>query len=105
MNDSTARPSRLTRTIRWIARGWSIASIVFVLLIFLGEVLFPHAEASFTLRDLILFTFFPIGTFASMILAWRWELLGGALTVGSIVGFYARSESWTVAFPVARTSC
>ncbi len=88
MNDSTATPSRLTRTIHWIARGWSIASIVFFLLIFLGEILFPHAEASFRLRDVILFIFFPIGTFAGMILAWRWELLGGALTVGGVVGFY-----------------
>lgn len=88
MNDQVATPGRATRIIRWIARGWTIASIGLVLLIFLGEILFPHAEASFRLRDVILFTFFPIGTFAGMILAWRWELWGGALTVGSMVGFY-----------------
>lgn len=99
MNDSTGRPSRLTRTIRWLARGWSIASIGLVALIFLGEILFPHAEASFRLRDVILFILFPIGTLAGMILAWRWELLGGALTVGSMVGFYAALAVMDGRFP------
>jgi hypothetical protein len=88
MNPSSSRLNLAVRIIRWIARGWSIASIGLIVLIFLGEILFPHAEASFRLRDVILFAFFPIGTFAGMILAWRWELLGGALTVGSVVGFY-----------------
>ncbi|NIN68678.1 MAG: hypothetical protein GTO63_29025 [Anaerolineae bacterium] len=99
MNDQTARLSRLTRIIRWIARGWTIASIGFVLLILIGEILFPHTEASFRLRDVILFVFFPIGTFAGMILAWRWELLGGALTVASMAGFYLALRIMDDRFP------
>jgi hypothetical protein len=99
MNDQTTRLSRLTRIIRWIARGWTIASIGFVLLIFIGEILFPHAEGSFRLRDVILFVFFPIGTFAGMILTWRRELLGGALTVGSMGGFYLALRIMDGRFP------
>ena len=99
VNDQTSRLSRLSRIIRWIARGWTIATVGFVLLIFIGEILFPSAEASFRLRDVILIVFFPIGTFAGMILAWRRELLGGALTVGSMVGFYLALRIMDGRFP------
>jgi hypothetical protein len=71
MKNSTAKVDTATRVIRWIARIWSIASIGFVLLILVGEFLFPHAPASFAFRDLVLLFFFPFGACVGMILAWR----------------------------------
>jgi hypothetical protein len=85
--------------IRWIARVWSIASVGFVLLILVAELLFPHAEASFTFRDLVLLLFFPFGTCVGMIVGWRWEGLGGAITVGSLIAFYAALRIMDGRFP------
>lgn len=99
MSNPTPKPGTVALTLRRIARGWSIASIGFVLLIFLGEVIFPHAEGPFRLRDLVLFVFFPIGTCAGMILAWRWEGLGGTITIGSLLAFYAALRIMDGRFP------
>lgn len=99
MSNPTPKPGTVALTLRRIARGWSIASIGFVLLIFLGEVIFPHAEGAFRLRDLVLFVFFPIGTCAGMILGWRWEGLGGTITIGSLLAFYAALRIMDGRFP------
>jgi hypothetical protein len=99
MSNPTPKPGTVALTLRRIARGWSIASIGFVLLIFLGEVIFPHAEGPFRLRDLVLFVFFPIGTCAGMILGWRWEGLGGTITIGSLLAFYAALRIMDGRFP------
>lgn len=77
------------RTFRWIARAWSIASLAFLLVIGVGEIVYPHAERPTNLRDLVGLFFFPFGTCVGMVLAWRWEGLAGAITVGSVLAFYA----------------
>ena len=89
MNNPTIKPGIVTLVIRWIARVWSIASVGLVLLIAVGELVYPHAAAPATFRDLVLLFFFPFGTCVGMILAWRWEGLGGGITVGSLLAFYA----------------
>ena len=99
MNDPTVKAARVARIIPWIARVWSIASIGFVLLIVVGEVLFPHAPPPATFRDLVLMFFFPFGTCLGMILAWRWEGLGGGITVGSLLAFYAALRIMDGRFP------
>jgi hypothetical protein len=75
--------------IRRIAKVWSIASIGFTLLMLVGELIAPHAPPPTALRDLLGLFFFPFGTCVGMVLAWRWEGLGGAITVGSLLAFYA----------------
>jgi hypothetical protein len=99
MEDRGIEPGKVTLIIRWVARGWSLASIGFLLLIFVGEFLFPHAPASFTFRDLVLLFFFPFGTCVGMILALRWQGLGGAITVGSLLAFYAALRIMEGRFP------
>ena len=44
MKDPIAKRGSVTLIIRWIARVWSIASIGFTLLIFIGELIYPHAR-------------------------------------------------------------
>jgi hypothetical protein len=73
------------RTLRWIARGWSIASVGFLLLFIFGEGLAP---GQLTAAEWAQATFFPLGVAAGMILGWRWELKGGAVAAGSLVVFY-----------------
>jgi hypothetical protein len=75
---------RITRAIRWIARGWTVVSIGVILLLTVGEGLY------FTrLTEWLGFLFFPVGISVGMILAWRREVLGGSVTVGSLIVFYA----------------
>ncbi|HEY60461.1 MAG TPA: hypothetical protein G4N92_07255 [Anaerolineae bacterium] len=72
---------------RWIARIWSIASILFILVMFIGS-LFSGDSSIFSLRDVIGLFFFPIGVFVGLVLAWRWEGIGGVITVASFFAFY-----------------
>jgi hypothetical protein len=88
MSDQDDRRRDHIHLIRRIARIWSILSIAFFLVMLVGEVLFPHADATFSTRDLIAFQFFPIGTFVGMLIAWRRELIGGSVTIGSMLAFY-----------------
>jgi hypothetical protein len=82
-----------------IAKIWSIASIGFILLILAGELISPHAPPPTALRDILGLFFFPFGTCVGMALAWRWEGLGGAITVGSLLAFYAMSYIVDGRFP------
>jgi hypothetical protein len=76
--------------IRWIARTWSLASVGFVLLMFVGSALAEGFNpAQFAFHDCVGLFFFPFGVCLGMILAWRREGLGGGITVGSLLAFYA----------------
>ena len=73
-----------TAAIKKVARIWSIVIIVFGLLILIGEVVSPHTEADYPWVENLM----PISMFLSVLslgLAWRWELLGGALNIGFYV--------------------
>jgi hypothetical protein len=74
---------------RWTAKVWSLATIALVLLIFVGELVSPTTSEGFAPSELVSLLFFPIGTCLGMVLAWRREALGGALTIGSMLAFYA----------------
>ncbi len=73
----------LTWVIRWLARGWSIATIGLVLLFIVGEGQNPSTPAQW-----LGFLFFPAGICAGMVVAWWREGLGGGITVGSLLVFY-----------------
>lgn len=77
--------SRWPVILRWIARIWGLLGVAFLLLFIFGEGLNP---ARLTLREGIEALFFPLGVGAGLVLAWRREGLGGAITVGSLVIFY-----------------
>jgi len=82
--------------LRWTARVLSILAVGFILLFACGEGL---NLSHFTARDLVLFAFFPIGTGLGMALAWRWEGLGGGITVASLAGFYLADCLMSSSFP------
>jgi len=89
MNETRTSKKRGVTIIRWIARLWSIASIGFVLLMFIGSGLAEGFNlAQFAFRDLVGLLFFPCGLCLGMIVAWRREGLGGGITVGSLLAFY-----------------
>jgi len=48
---------------------------------------------------LALFVFFPVGVCLGMILAWRWEGLGGRVSVASLAAFYLVRRLSSPGFP------
>ena len=75
----------LSGVCRWTARLLSLLSIGVLLFFVIGEGFNPlHLDP----RELLLSVFFPIGVLLGMGLAWRWEALGGALTIVSFAAFY-----------------
>jgi len=74
-----------TTALRWIARIWSVAALLFVFAIVIGQVnsLGPWPTA----REWAGLVFFPIGVAAGLVIAFFSERLGGWLTVASVAGF------------------
>ena len=79
---------RVTKWIRWIARIWSLPIIVFALLFLVGTawnlattgVADPHAVEDYPWTEVLP----PIGILLSIVglgIAWRWERLGGTITI------------------------
>ena len=70
--------------IRWTARLISLGPIIFLL----GEFLFPHGDSEIPVPWV---EFIPLGFMAlsviGLILAWRWERIGGWLSLGSLAAF------------------
>lgn len=84
MESASDRRNRLTLVIRWTARVWAVAAIGVVLLLSVAEGLYPARPAEW-----IGLALYPGGVCVGMILAWWREGLGGGITVGSLVAFYA----------------
>jgi hypothetical protein len=74
----------------------SIGVVGIVLLFAFGEGV--HLSR-FTERELAMFAFFPLGVCLGMIIAWRWEIIGGGLTVLSLAGFYFIDWLFSSSFP------
>jgi hypothetical protein len=67
-----------------------------LLLFFLGMVSEPPA---LTLAEFIGVLLFPVGVVAGMVVAWWREVIGGAITAGSLALFYVLDLLVTGTFP------
>lgn len=74
--------------LRRLARAASLLSLAFISLFVLGEILTPHAPPPAGLHDLVGLALFPGGLVVGLLLAWRWELWGGLVSLGSMLAFY-----------------
>lgn len=73
---------------RWIARAWSILSVIYVLITAAGEFLRNQGPAP-AAQEWVGLVLFPIGVCAGLALAWFREGLGGILALTCLVAFYA----------------
>lgn len=71
---------------RWLARLTSVLSIGTLGLFLFGE---PFNAAGITAREWIGLAFFPVGVAVGMIVAWWKEGLGAAISLVSLLAFYA----------------
>ena len=63
----------------------SIVSIVWILTIINSDI---TTSGEIAPRQWVGFLFFPVGTILGMLLSWWREVLGGVVTVYSLLGFY-----------------
>src|SRR5579864_6217521 len=91
----STRPDILT-TLRWMARLGGVASVAIVLAFFVGEGFSP---GSVTPAEWVLMAFFPVGVMAGLLVGWRWEVWGGALSVASLGAFYLVHWLQSATFP------
>ncbi len=85
MKETEVKQRIMIPTVRRVARIWSIISIGLILLFFIGEGFNP---VGILLKEWVGLAFFPFGIVLGLIIGWRNEILGGGITVASLVGFY-----------------
>jgi hypothetical protein len=85
MNTLQAETFNFAQVLQWLARVLSLLSVFVLLLFFIGEGFNPGALRS---KEWVLMIFFPFGVVAGMVVAWRQEGAGGAITVVSLIAFY-----------------
>jgi hypothetical protein len=84
MADLASRERWVSR-VGWLARGWAVLTVGLVLAFLVGEGFHPSRLQA---REWLGLAFFPVGICVGMIVAWRHELAGGLITVGSLAAFY-----------------
>ena len=89
-------PNLFTLTMRWLARLGSLISVVVLLLFLFGEGI---TFSELTFAEWVGLLFFPVGVTVGMLMAWRWETLGGSVTILSLLCFYTVMYSEIGRFP------
>ena len=87
---------RIATIIRLIARIWGSLILLFLLFFVGAHVIGPlfgpegSGDGGFNSTDemLTFYFFFPVGTMIGLAIAWKWEGLGGLITVGAIIGLF-----------------
>lgn len=72
--------------LRWVARFWAAASLLFVLAIVVGE--FSSESTDMTASEVIGLLCFPVGVAFGLLIAFRYERAGGWVSVTSLLAFY-----------------
>ncbi len=87
------------RTLRWLMRLWSAASIAFVLMFVIGDLVNPTGSRPPTPSEWLQLLLFPVGVLAGLALGWRRETLGGAIVAACFLAFYAVEIAASGSFP------
>ena len=88
------------KIIRWIARIWTALMVAFMLFMFIAHIvddgIGPLFDLSF--RDALMMVSM-IGSVIGLGLAWKWERLGGWMTVSGMLAFYLFDYIFSGDFP------
>lgn len=78
-------PVTLAVIFRRIAQAGSIVSILI-----LGMFVFGGQEQAkfLSVNEILGFALFPVGVVVGFLIAWKWELVGGLVSLLSLAGFY-----------------
>lgn len=100
MNKPGLDPTVLRKLLLTVARITSLASLAFLFLFLVGESDSDTGPWKLDADELLLFAFFPIGLMVSLLLAWRWPRIGGALAILCMLAFYGIHHVQTDRWPV-----
>jgi hypothetical protein len=95
MRSLHSSPSVLEWGLRWTARLLGAVLVVLVLMILIGEGFNPLKLRPVEAIQMTLFLTTCIG----LVIAWRWPLMGGAISTSGILLFFAVEFSVTGGFP------
>ena len=78
----------LKQLLLWSARTLGSLVVVFIMMFALGEALGGHENhgTGISAKDAITFIFFPASTVVGLLLALKWEGLGGLITLLGLIG-------------------
>ena len=76
----------LQKGLRWTARSWAAMSLLFLTAFIVGNFRGPGNGPTFS--EWIGLALFPTATIVGLVIAFRKELLGGVVTIASLMGFY-----------------
>lgn len=74
--------------IRWSARAWGILSIAFLLFMIGGHIFGDEPQNFNNNREILSLIFFPGGVLAGLIVAMKWEKIGGLIAALSMAVFF-----------------
>jgi hypothetical protein len=87
--------TRLEVSVRWTARALTALLVGVVLVIFIGEGFNPLRLKGIEVVQMVLFWTACVG----MVLAWRWPVSGGSLSIGGMILFFTVELAVTGGFP------
>ena len=86
---------KIVKGIRLIARVLGSLSVMFLLFMIIGNLipLLNGPEETFgggfkSTREFVSFLFFPVSILIGLSLAWKWDGLGGIITIGGMIAFF-----------------
>ena len=88
------------KIIRWIARIWAALMAAFLLFMAVGNAVMDGIGPVFhlTFRESLMMAAFVI-VFLGLILAWKWERLGGWMIIAGMAAFYIFDFAFSGSFP------
>jgi hypothetical protein len=96
MSTTLSIADRFVQAVRWTARLLALVVLGFLLMIFIGEPAAPLMRLNpRESAQMFLFLTAALG----LALAWRWEVLGGALTLTGLALFYLNEYRLMGRFP------
>lgn len=86
-------PAALSRLLQWTARVAGTLLLLFLLYMLVGHLTGdangPTGMVFRSGRERLAFFFFPVCTIVGLVLAYRWELAGGGVVLGSLIALCA----------------
>jgi len=88
-----ADQSKTANILRWTARIWGTISLLFLLFMLGAHILGSFSGSAEgggfgSTREFISFLFFPVSTIIGLALAWKWEGVGGLVTLVGMIAFH-----------------
>ena len=101
MTSTPSNQKSLGKAIRWTARLTGVLSIGVLLLFFIGEGFNP---TKLTIKEWILFLFFPFGVMLGLLVGWKREFVGGLIAIISLALFCALTRNRRGGLLIPKTS-